>query len=558
MNLYVAGEGPVRLGAADFAGQGGEASVYLKGERAYKVYTDPGRALPESKLQELAVLELPTILRPEALLLDGGNRPVGYAMRRVRDATPLCRVFSRAFRERRGLSPDAVFDLVKRLQAGVRHVHQQGLLVVDLNETNFLLDAALREVLFIDVDSYQTPSFPATALMDSVRDRHAAGFSEATDWFSFAVVSFQLLVGVHPYRGKHPTLSDLDARMRANASVLDPGVVVPVSCYPFSIIPPAYLEWYRSVLDEGERLPPPDPATARIRKPAPYPPARSAGELLLRELHRFPADVLDYLSGTPPVALTPAGVYAGPALRLAGSAAALGRTPRLRHAVAATCAGGEVRIRDLDADAWLPGSLAGQAITRCGERLIVHAGATLYEVEFVEVGSRVTATPRPVGNALEHATQLFEGVAIQNLLGAQHACLFPRPGECRTVRLPELDGCRVLDAAADGIVLFVVCERGGGYDRLRFRFETAFSGYDVVRQADGSPGGCQIATLPQGVALALGETEELEVFSARPGSPAVRQLNDPALAGARLLHDGPRALLARGPVVYEMRLAARD
>ena len=58
--------------------------------------------------------------------------------------------------------------------------------------------------------------------MDSVRDRHAAGWNEGTDWFSFALVSFQMFVGIHPYKGKHPALKTLDERMAQNVSVLHP------------------------------------------------------------------------------------------------------------------------------------------------------------------------------------------------------------------------------------------------------------------------------------------------------------------------------------------------
>src|SRR5262249_20853743 len=159
--------------------------------------------------------------RPQAILLDAKNRPIGYTMGRIRDAHVLCQLFNRAFRERKGITPEAMVMLVQKLREGVQHVHENGILIVDLNEMNFLLDSALREVLFIDVDSYQTPGFPAAALMDSVRDRHALRFSEATDWFSFGIVSFQMFTGIHPYRGKHPTVADLEARMRGNISVLN-------------------------------------------------------------------------------------------------------------------------------------------------------------------------------------------------------------------------------------------------------------------------------------------------------------------------------------------------
>ena len=124
----------------------------------------------------LPVADVPEILRPQRVLLDARNRPVGYTMRRVRNAHVLCQLFNRAFRERLGIAPEAMLALVRQLQEGVRYVHERGILIVDLNEMNFLLDDRQRQILFIDVDSYQTPGFPATALMESVRDRHARAF----------------------------------------------------------------------------------------------------------------------------------------------------------------------------------------------------------------------------------------------------------------------------------------------------------------------------------------------------------------------------------------------
>jgi hypothetical protein len=154
-----------------------------------------------AKLRELSVLAEPNIIRPEKILLDARKTPVGYSMRYVDRARALCQIFPRAFRVRNNLSSGSIVSLVRRLQDGVRYVHSKGILIVDLNELNFLISDDFTEIYFIDVDSYQTPSFPATALMESVRDRHSHGFSEKTDWFSFAVVSFQMFVGIHPYKG---------------------------------------------------------------------------------------------------------------------------------------------------------------------------------------------------------------------------------------------------------------------------------------------------------------------------------------------------------------------
>ncbi len=263
MDVYVQGR-KVRLTQAEFRAQGGEGAVYVRGGTAYKVYADPAKMIPPAKMGELSALTLPDIVRPQDVLWDGRGTPVGYTMHAVPDALMLCQTFPKAFRDRAGLTPEKSLHLVRALQAGVRHVHGCGLLIVDLNEMNFLVDPQFGHVFFIDVDSYQTPRFPATALMDSVRDRHAQDWDQGTDWFSFAVVSFQMFVGIHPYKGKHPALKTLEERMCANVSVLNPDVSVPATCLPWDVIPTAYREWYRTVFERGHRVPPPDGPQAVI------------------------------------------------------------------------------------------------------------------------------------------------------------------------------------------------------------------------------------------------------------------------------------------------------
>ena len=207
------------------------------------------------KIQELGALSEPDIIRPQNILFDDSGTPVGYTMRALPDAIALCQTFTKAYRERNHMTPDHMLKLVQKLQAGVKHVHAHGVLIVDLNEMNFLVDTTYESIYFIDVDSYQTAHYPATAIMESIRDRHHSTFSQGTDWFSFGIVSFQMLVGIHPYKGKHTTLQTLDERMLANVSVLNKEVRVPGVCQPFSVIPQVYRDWYTAVFERGERVP---------------------------------------------------------------------------------------------------------------------------------------------------------------------------------------------------------------------------------------------------------------------------------------------------------------
>ncbi len=551
MDVYLEGKKKVCLTRADFKGQGGEGSVYVKGRTAFKVYADPARMIPPGKIGELAALTLPEIIRPQQTLTDGAQTPVGYTMACVPDGVPLCRTFSKAFRDRERLTPDRMLHLVRALQAGVAHVHAQGLLVVDLNETNFLVDGRFERVYFIDVDSYQTPSHAATALMESVRDPHATAFSPETDWFSFAVVSFQMFVGLHPYKGRHPTLRTLAERMQANVSVLNPSVAAPAACFPFDVIPDVYRQWYRAVLDQGVRCAPP----ARLDAPLILPPRvkKSAGSVSfdLEELQEFGADVLRFAQG---LVVTSEGVIVGGTPRL-DSRVQIGVVPQTGHAVAAWLDRGRLCVHDLHRDVPLVADIAGDELTATEGRLYVRQGASLLEIEFCALPAMTLVYAKLAAWVMEQATQVFEGVALQNMLGAWYATVLPSRGRACPVRIAEADGGQVIDAKYQNHVLMLVVARHGRYDRLILRFDAAHQTYDLRRVADVSTPEINFVVLDSGVCLSLGENDALEVFSHRRGDPSLKVLSDPALGGdCRLFKNGTQALFARDRTLYKFAM----
>ncbi len=562
--FYIQGGGEVRLTKSDFKAQGGEGSIYVKGHEAYKIYTDPRRAIPPAKIQELSALTLPNVIRPLEVLLDAKGRAVGYSMRAVGRSYALCQLFPKAFRRRNNLTPETALRLVRRMQEGVSHVHSKGILVVDLNELNFLVAEDFSEVYFIDVDSYQTPSFPAAALMESVRDRHARGFSTGSDWFSFAVVSFQTFVGIHPYKGSYaPTqgLADtaqrLDARMRANVSVLRPGVAVPASCLPFSVIPPAYLDWYRAVFDEGKRLPPPEGARAVVATAAPAPSCVAGGSLFeVTEVREFDDEIV-WHDGL--VTVTRSSVYfGGERFAKPGADALVVLTPRRRHLVAAYVEGGAPRLRDLTAGRDLPLTCGGEEMALCGGGLYVKQGGSVFAVEFLETGRNISPGVRAAANVMMKSTRMFEGLAVQNMLGTHYASLFPAPGVCHQLRLPELDGYQLLDARLCRNVLVAVGARGGRYDRLVFRFADDFGSYDARVVGGVSSADINFTVLDTGVVLHLDEEGALELFPRRAGASDVKTFKEPGVgADARLFHTGAQAYVARGPKLYKFTMRRR-
>lgn len=562
MRIYDRIQGEVTLGPADFVARGGEAAVFAKDGVAYKLYHEPGHVLPAGKLAELRAIADPCVIVPERLVVDpASGRPLGYAMRFLADVWAWCQLYPRPFRERHGLGPALALELIGRLRARLDAVHRAAALVVDLNELNVLVSRDLGELYCIDADSYQTPHYPATALAAGVRDPLSVvtGFSEQSDWFAFAVLTFQLLVGAHPYRGSHPIVKDLQERMRLHLSAFDPAVRLPAVCYPVEAIPEPLRSWYRAVLQEGQRRPPPtiDGRTARA---VPTLPSRlgSATRLEVTPLGTFEGTILEVVERAGRVVVrTDEGIWVdgqqvAPAVR---GRVAVGFSPRTGRPVLASLEPA-LRLRDLEAGRDLALPLRADELTSCDGRILVRSGARVVELVLAEVGAAVIAGPRLVANVLPNATRLHDGLAVQNLLGAAQLLAFPEAGCCRAVRVPELDQATVVHARLDRNVAMLTLARGPGrYERLVLRLDASWQRYDLKRVADVSPTGASFVTLDTGVCVCLGEQDELELFPARMGAEGARVVADSALTGSLSLgRIGATVTLQRGACLHAVRL----
>ena len=562
MKVVVQGQGEVTLTQREFVATGGEGAVFARGVTAYKVYADPARMLPVGKITELATIRDANVIKPERVLTDAktGN-PVGYTMRFVKDALPLCQVFPRAFREREGLDHPQMLALVQRFRALVEDVHRAGVLLVDLNEMNFLVDRAFREVYGIDVDSYQTRSYRATALMPSVRDYTVKNndFTEMSDWFSFGCVAFQMLVGIHPFKGKHPTLHGLDERMQAGVSVLDPSVSLPRVVYPFTVIPPGYMAWFRAMFVGGQRLAPPtDPGAAPTLVAVTRIILGGVG-LDIVEIASFGGAVLGYReNGGLAVAATHEGVFVnGRRVRGPTPVRAVGFTPKMNRPVLAWIEDGTLRLFDGASMVDIPTVSRADDVLGSDGRIYTRSGDHLMEVVLVDSGQGVIASTRIAANVLEHATQMFEGMAVQNLLGATYVSVF-RAGSAAQMRLGALDGLRVVDAKCDGNVLMFIIADHGRYDRRTFVIDDRGAIPAITQRAvveDITPSGLNFVVLDNGIVVHLTEEEKLEVWAPYDETQRVKVVEDKALGNdMRLVKHGGRVAFVRDNKLFSMRM----
>lgn len=564
MDIVIPGKGKVTLSKSDFKAAGGEGSVYCRNGIAYKLYgqTDTSgkfiantqKMIPPGKIQELDILSAANIIKPQEVILDRSGKPIGYTMRALPDAIALCQTFTKAYRDRKHLTPDHMLKLMQQLQAGVKHIHAQGILIVDLNEMNFLVDTNFDQLFFIDVDSYQTAHYPATAIMDSIRDRHNTQFNQKTDWFSFAIVSFQMLVGIHPFKGKHPHLKTLDDRMLANVSVLNNAVSIPGACQPFDVIPKAYRDWYTAVFERGERIPPPDGLTNVVLLAPVVKHVSGSDNFLIEEIGAYDGPIIAVVGGN---ILTTKSVWAG--VHCIGNiapGAVLGVTPLHSHCIVGWIEQNQLRLKDMTRQKELETCVNADEIMATAGRIYIRQGDLLMQVTLTELPTRILASAEIVGKVLGQATQLFEGVAVQNLLGATYLGILPESKNFHEVRVPELDSYRLVEAKFErGVFVATGHNKTGRYDMLVLRFDAALEKYDLRIIEDITLASINFTVLDTGIVALLNDEEKLELFAKAPGSSALKIVSDKGIDGScRLFSRGAQTLIARDETLYKITM----
>jgi len=520
----------ITLSSAQFVAAGGEAEVYAVGKEAYKIYGSPDKAIDPSKIDALSGIGHDRVLVPTGVVRDPKTAAtVGIAMPYLADARPLASYTTRPTWLRNRLNAARRFGWVNQLRELVAAVHAVGIQIVDLNPMNVLVDRDLQSLFLIDTDSFQTPQHPATALVESVRDRHAPPnvFSEETDWFAFAVVSFQLMMGIHPYRGHHPSLKTLDARMQGNVSVFHSDVTVPHVCESFDVLPYAWRQWFFEVFEEGQRSAPPEHSTYAVI-PVITRAQPTSLSLTFQAVERFetPIYALAEFDGAR-VVYTENGVFLNrrrvldslPGQVVIGQAC-------VGHPVLVHLHRGQCEWVDLVQRRTTRLSLDVDALSVCDGRVHLKVGGAVMELQFFRTPDGFRAVPKRLCQVHALNGQLFDGVAIQSLLGSTYVSLFTGRGRAAQQRVKALDGKRIVNACFGRGVLFVLTAGSDGLKKwvFRARGESALSG-DCIGEAVS----LNWTVLDGGVVVDWMDDGVLRLFSSEPHSTACREVADPAL-----------------------------
>jgi serine/threonine protein kinase len=560
MKVFIQGKGSANLSKNAFLASGGQADVYVNGHTAYKIYNDKQFIIPSGKIKELSALTYKNIIKPEDILLDQDNNVIGYTMQYVNDTYTLCQLFPRAFRDRNSLSNQLVLDLIRRLQDTIKHCHDNKILIVDLNEMNFLVAKDFREVFAIDVDSWNTPHYPATAIMDSIRDHQVKhnSFTENSDWFSFGILAFSLFSAIHPYKGVHKIYKTMDERMEHNISVLNKDVKVPKVCLDFNtVIPEVYRNWFKSVFDGGKRSPPPTDLQITAIVNTVIQKISGSDNFNITELEDYVSTIVDVLWGPVKSVLTSDGLYINKVLnKNIPTKANFITLPKSNAVVAGWVENRSLKIINATKRTELKYDLEVQDVFAYDNRLYIKAQTSILEIQFNEIGTNIIPTSKVVAQVLEHSSLIFDGCVIQSLLGATYVSIFPKSGEHYQFHTAELDKLKIVDAKFDRNVLMVLCNDKGKYNKYIFRFDILMTGdYDLRILKDVQYQELNFTVLDTTACVHILGDGELEIFSSKKDSKTVKEVVDPVISGdIKIFRDGAGLLFSRGSKIYSMKM----
>lgn len=572
MKVFVNGKS-INLTKNNYKGSGGEGTVYCKDSIGYKIYHDPKKMIPPAKIHELSKLSLPNVLGPKDVLLDSQNQPIGFTMPYIDNVEFMCKLFVKSYRNKNGISPQNIADLVKAMQQTLDKIHSEGFLVVDYNEMNFLVSRDYTTPYHIDVDSYKTPGFPPTALMESVRDRVSpkGQFTEETDWFSWAVVTFQLYMGIHPFKGRHPNYKPKQwmQMMEDNISVFHPDVRLPANTQDWSVIPKRHLDWYKLVFLNKERsIPPYADQIGVIAVPkAVLISGTNKFEVKYLEDHSSPIRRVK-LVGNIRYAVVDGEIHANKKNVFDFNKKAHVELCEVQgtHPVAAfQMPGNDVFFVHTSFSGTMGekiGSIAADAMMELNGRVYTIYNGVLTEnicsaFGNVNQGVKVVHHSQVVCNVFEPAYKMFRGVVTQDIMGKCWIAIPYKSGSCHNIHVPELDGYRIIDAEyASGHkagFCVLIAEKDGRYDRFTLHFDLTKNAAPSVRiEDDVEIDTVNITVLPNDLCIMVVNDLSVHAFF---DNTKVKVIDKPPFdSSMKLFHEDMTVMFASRNKLHSVRL----
>lgn len=532
IQVTLEGKGPVTLRPNDHIATGGEGSIYRVGDLAVKMYLDPQRqrhaGLPD-KIKLLSVLQHPYVVAPRGLVLNSVAEPVGHYLPFVDKGHVLSMVFTNEFWAKEGLNDTKASELVNGMRETVEFAHQHQALLVDANELNwFAMINGTVQPRVIDVDSWAIGRWPASVIMPSIRDWNSKDFNDGTDWFAWACVTFQIYTGIHPYKGTLTGFDrgDLIGRMKARASVFMPGIRLNRAVREFSTVPGALLKWYEAVFQQKERSCPPSPYDKSMSA------APAARNTRMVTVAGGGALVMDRLfSGAGTGSKVTRVFHCGIALQEHGGLVDLRAVGKSLQAFVIAAAHKDCEVVRVESG-WLVGDKGGfryiseshvseilslqvqhRQFLSYENRLFAVTERGLVEIQVKLFGQKPIASVGQTWGIMVNSTKWFHGMGVLDAMGAMFLILPFGKESVAQIRVPDLDGLRVIAGKAGNRSCSVIANKQGDYVKLEFTFDKDYALPPKIWSGPADGPELNLAILPKGVCATILKDGELDIFT---------------------------------------------
>lgn len=564
--------GPLTLRPSNHVATGGEGSVYVIGDTAIKIYMDRQKILwndVSRKVQFFSANPHDFVVAPKGLVTTPSGEPIGYYMPFM-NCEPMARIFTNDFRKRENFTDNDASVLIDRMREIVQFAHKRNAIIVDGNELNYLVMhkcANGPEPRLIDVDCWVIDDHwpPKVPIMLSIRDWHTKGWNEGSDWFAWSIVSFQVYTGIHPYKGHLNGFkpSELEKRMKANASVFAQGIRLNRAVRDFSVVPGPLLDWYFATFQHGKRTIPPSPfetgiATAQIARTM-RAVITATGMLVFNKLYGKTND--------PAIRIFPCGI----ALLDSGKLIDLSTkrqvgTTRSRDCevvkvqngwLKASFNGKNIRFSFIDEvglnEKILALNLKGHKLVRYENRLFIVTNKGLTEVVLKVLGKKPILSVSQTWGVMINATCWFDGVGIQDTMGAMYVIAPFGNNACAQIRVRELDGLQPIMAKAGNRFITVIgMDQNGNYRKVELTFDKEYRTYKVWQGGTDNPD-LNIAILPKGVCATIVNDGNLDIFV--PASGTLNKVHDKQITtGMTLFNWENKVLYIQNGDVWSVRM----
>ena len=237
--------------------RGGEGAIIDLGDgKVAKIYHQENPSFTEKKLQYLSDLDGSIFVKPEDILYHKNRKIAGFIMRMLSpEFFPLYSAYSYNFCNSKNITDKSKIKIVKTLINSVNFVHSRDIVIGDLNPFNIMVND-IADTFFIDVDSYQTPgSVHSGKLLDDIRDHLKLGvINKESDCYALAVVVFNFLTNIHPFKGTHSKYKSLPERAIQKITVFDndPNLIIPKCYHPLH--DKNLSDQFKRIFKDGERF----------------------------------------------------------------------------------------------------------------------------------------------------------------------------------------------------------------------------------------------------------------------------------------------------------------